>query len=101
MAFHVPLFGDGRLVWRDAELQPQSISADEDLDAVIPGRQLAREEFGTAQPRDALARARRGAEGAAVVLRDQYAELGHPITLEAARDRVASARSRAARRKEA
>lgn len=103
MGFYVPLFGDG-LQWRNAltddETRPRCASTDEELDAAVPGRAHARD-LGSGDAADARLRHRRGCHGAAEALRDQYAELGHSITQEAARERVAIARTRAAARKEA
>ncbi len=97
MGWVTPLFGPdaGRLVWREAAALPHRPPPDEAaLDAVIPGRAAIRESYRPSH--DAADRARRGAEGAAEVLYEQAREAGDNITREWARDRVNTARARAA-----
>jgi len=100
VGFKVPLFGDGRLVRVDHPLPAESArapSSDAELAGVLPGRALLLDR----DPHDDSAvRARRGNHGAAKALVDQYAKSGVSISMEAARSRVAVARTRAAARKE-
>lgn len=93
MGLYMPLFGGGKRIWRpDADVRADARSpTDEELDAAIPGWRLAFGEFAD----DSLARARRGAIGAAQVVVEEYRSRGIPITLDAARERVGRARTRA------
>lgn len=99
--FYRPLFGDGRLVWRDSDTgETPAPASDEELDGALPGHRLA---LDRTLADDSLVRARRGLEGAARAVVEDYRSRGIEITLDAARERVAVARSRAdnARREEA